>query len=342
MSKKANPTVIGGFVLGAIALSIYTVVLLGGGNLFQERLEVVVYFDESIQGLDLGAPVEFEGFRIGTVSSVRMEMGTGEDAGRIFRPVVFDIELSRIHFQGYKIRRGKELYEALEEMVQNNGLRARLATQSLLTGRSKIELFYQPGSPVRRQERNTGIWEIPSMPSPIAAARQELMELPLSEIVMETHLAIKRINEFLGPEKAGASIEALNQTLLSFQETLSPERTGQTVANLNQTLAQMSLAIENVNQSLETLTGETIGTLQETRKTIQEAQAVLAGIGEGVPPLFATLNNTARSIDEALDPENPKAGDLLDLLDEIRRTSRAIRLLVEFLEQQPESLLWGR
>ena len=72
MSKKANPAVIGGFVVGAIVLLVVAVALFGGKELFVDRNEYVAFFQERTKGLRVGANVLMNGVRIGYVSDVAL------------------------------------------------------------------------------------------------------------------------------------------------------------------------------------------------------------------------------------------------------------------------------
>ena len=133
--KKPHPAVVGAFVIGAIALLILAALALGGRGLFERKLECVAYFDENIGGLDVGAPVEYEGVRIGTVTGVRIEFDL--PTHRFYRPVRFQIEPSRISADSTFTGSPGDL---LARLVTDHGLRAQLANQSLLTGKLKITL----------------------------------------------------------------------------------------------------------------------------------------------------------------------------------------------------------
>ena len=61
MSARANPVVIGAFVVGALALVVIGLVVFGGINLLHRPLKVVMYFDESVNGLAVGAPLSYRG-----------------------------------------------------------------------------------------------------------------------------------------------------------------------------------------------------------------------------------------------------------------------------------------
>src|SRR3954466_4770999 len=72
MKTKFNPTVVGAFVIGGFALLIVALLSFGGGSFFSKPQQFVVYFDESIHGLDKGLPVKLRGVRIGRVTSLNI------------------------------------------------------------------------------------------------------------------------------------------------------------------------------------------------------------------------------------------------------------------------------
>src|SRR3954468_20813224 len=76
MSKRANPKVVGGFVLGAIALAIAGAAAFGGGAFLHTRPEAVAFFEGSIGGLAEGAPVNLRGVRIGSVKDIKLNINT--------------------------------------------------------------------------------------------------------------------------------------------------------------------------------------------------------------------------------------------------------------------------
>jgi len=318
MSKKANPAVVGSFVLGAIALSIIGVMLLGGGAFLQERFTGIMYFDESISGLDVGAPVDFQGVRIGTVTGVRMEMDASQD-GAVYRPVTFQIEFQRIDFRGERSGRGQEVYKNIERLVQERGMRARLATQSILTGRLKIEMGYFPETPIHRKNRDPDIWEMPTIPSPLSMAKREVQDLPLQEIVQEAYRALKNMADLL-----------------------DPENTGQTMAALNKTLTDLDDVMRHVKTRIDPITAEGVGVMQDMRATVQELQGLIAKMDNNIPPLLESITATSERVNIMLDPHAPMRGEITQLIGEMRETSRSIRLFMEFLEQHPESLLRGK
>src|SRR5512139_3715931 len=72
MAKKVNRTLIGAFVLGAIILVVAGVMVFGSGKFFAKRNTVVMFFEGSVKGLNVGSPVVFRGVKIGEVTNVRL------------------------------------------------------------------------------------------------------------------------------------------------------------------------------------------------------------------------------------------------------------------------------
>src|SRR5215471_6891297 len=86
MGSKISPTVIGAFVIGAIVCLVAGVLLFGGGKFFKDKVPYVMFFDRSVEGLNVGAPVIFRGVQIGQV--------TEKEA--IANPQTFDTEIEAI------------------------------------------------------------------------------------------------------------------------------------------------------------------------------------------------------------------------------------------------------
>jgi paraquat-inducible protein B len=65
VNKKISPTMIGAFVVSAVALIVIAILIFGSGRLFRQSRAFVLYFYNSVNGLRVGAPVKFKGGEIG-------------------------------------------------------------------------------------------------------------------------------------------------------------------------------------------------------------------------------------------------------------------------------------
>lgn len=317
MSKKTNPALIGGFVIGAVILLAVGLLVFGGGKIFQDKLVCVMYFDESISGLDIGAPVEFQGVRVGTVTDVRIEFSDGSN-GAVYRPVTIQVEEKRISFADKENTRLSER-EYMDTLVRKNGLRAQLASQSMLTGKLKIELGYYPDEPVNRKNRDAGIWEMPTIPSKLQRVTHEIQQLPLNQIMGDVHRAIKSV----------ADIAASGELQT-------------TVTRLNRMLERMDATLERINTQIEPLSGEFIDTTKTARTSLENLNSMIEKIDNNIEPVLENLADSLEKTGRIMDERSPLRHNLGMLIDDFRDLSKSIKRLSDYLEQHPESILRGK
>ena len=74
MAKQANRMMIGGFVVLAVIIMAASLVVFGSGKFFKKTVKYVLYFDEPVKGLSVGAPVLFQGVQIGSVTSIILQV----------------------------------------------------------------------------------------------------------------------------------------------------------------------------------------------------------------------------------------------------------------------------
>src|SRR6478609_6690502 len=136
MSTRANPKLIGGFVLGAIALVIIGLLAFGSGQYFAPKGKAVLYFAGSLAGLDVGSPVTFRGVKVGTVNKIVIQYDIRQQKLRI--PVYIELDPAK-----FQIVSGARSGVNIKELVQR-GLRARLQIQSLVTGQTSVDFDFYP------------------------------------------------------------------------------------------------------------------------------------------------------------------------------------------------------
>ena len=133
MSKKANPAAVGIFVIAGIILATFGLIVLGSGNLFKESQKYVLYFDGNLGGLDVGAPVTLKGVKIGQVTDISLiyDHETQEVAMPVSVEIMKDTFIE-INKEKDPVNPGNAMKVHIER-----GLRARLETQSIVTGKTK-------------------------------------------------------------------------------------------------------------------------------------------------------------------------------------------------------------
>ena len=141
MAKQANRMMIGGFVVLAVIIMAASLVVFGSGKFFKKTNKYILYFDESVKGLSVGAPVLFQGVQVGSVTSIILQADFVKMKTQI--PVIIEIEPDRC-----KVRTGERSYRKVAEKLIEMGLRAQLVMQSFITGQLMIELDFYPNSKV--------------------------------------------------------------------------------------------------------------------------------------------------------------------------------------------------
>ena len=318
MSKQANPTLIGAFVLGAVILGIVTTMLLAGGKWFQERRQHVLYFEGAAQGLQVGAPVVFLGVKVGTVK--RIQLGLDAESRRFMVPVIIEVEANMV-----QSLRGDQVdlqdRDILRQLVEQ-GLRAQLKMQSLLTGQLYVDLDFHPDKPARFIGGDSEESEIPTIPTTVEEFATTLEGFPMEEFL--------------------ADLAAISQSLNAL---LSSEETKMIPVRLEATLAHLESLSAKLDRDGDPVLTEMRAALEAT----QAAMVKLGGVAEAGSPVVVTLGKageelakTAQALQELAGEESPTVQHLDTALREISRAARALRLLAETLEQQPEAIVQGK
>lgn len=330
MSAKANPVIVGSFVIGALVLLVGALLVFGGGRLFEERRTFVTYFEGSLKGLRVGSNVLFRGVRVGFVSDIRVEVD--EETGEFLVPVLFQIlpeAVVLVDQEGNLFSTPSEL--GLDALIQR-GLRTQLEMESFVTGQLVIEIDFNPDAPARFVGGPHRVPEIPSVPSNI----QQVLE---------------RMQNFVTELQATVNVEELVNRVVG---TLDGIETLVRSEDLHGALAAMN-RLANLEE-LEQIPADVLGTLDELDQLLGEVRALVGAADQGITPLVSRAENSLESLSVLL----RDAGGLLESLSaevsadselnfQMRRTleesqaaARSLRQLAEFLERHPEALLRGR
>jgi len=144
---------------------------------YTEKVAYVAYFDGSVRGLNVGAPVEFKGIRIGSVTDVALEINRRTAKIRI--PVTFEIEPQRVNVvdvTGAVAQGQRAPYATIARLVKS-GLRAQLQSGSLLTGQLLVSLDFHPDSPPAELRTKGKYPEVPTVPSDLEEITQSVEQL---------------------------------------------------------------------------------------------------------------------------------------------------------------------
>lgn len=332
MSKAANPTLVGTFVLAAIALAVATIITLSSIGLKDNRYRCVAFFTGSLHGLDIGAPVTFRGVAIGRVGSIRIDFNRKESNYTI--PVFIDIDLQRNTDQdGPTTGWSRDtIGDGLETLIRQ-GLRAQLKMSSILTGKLFIELAMHPGSEVRQSGLIADTLEIPTLPSGLEQIARTLESLPLTEILNKTATALDGINGLVSSPRTVELLDALPATL-----------------------AHLDTLIAHVDNEVPALAGEFrrgmaayIQLAESVSGLLRRADMQLTPLGTETERLLHALTQAAAAITRtAANIEQLTAGDadllyqVSSSLREFEKATHAVRQLADLLQLHPNALVFGQ
>jgi paraquat-inducible protein B len=338
MAKKASPKLIGGFVIGAIALAVVGILAFGGGAYFAHTRAAVLYFQGSLSGLQVGAPVTFRGVRVGSVTKIVIHYDVL--AQKLAIPVF--IEINPDDFQIVHGTRGRT---NIDELVQR-GLRAQLQIESLVTGQASVNFDFHPDTPIHLVAGTTsGVQELPTVPSSIEVLQTNLenllgkmSKLPLEQMSSQLLQAGDNVNQVLKESLTvvtGAGVlignlgsetkplaRSVNGLLQELQQRLEL-REGEPMQNLNMTLVSMQKLVDRLNEDLPRVIGPAAQSLARLSSTLEQALLLV------------------QAAQRVISPGSPLYFELTSTLSEFKSAARAMRVFAEYIQRNPNSLLVG-
>lgn len=315
MSETRKPFWIGLFLLSGILLMALILLLLGRDNWLRQHRDYVVYFTGALDGLDVGADVTYRGVRIGQVHEISLAWDA--DGRDVVIPVVLRI------MPPAAMRGDISAIDPLVEQLIARGLRAQLQTPSLLTGKAIVALDLFPGKPgYQRPQEPGGLAVIPSVPSRADQAARvlndlvaTLSEMPLREIVASLRNSLAGIEKLVSSPQLAEGMQHLSLTL----------------DNLDHLTAQLE-------QQLPALLGSARQSSDVVRSVLGDARKV-AAVTERT---LADISRLSRELEQSLGPQSEAQYRLLQGLEELARASKAMQRTLETIDQQPQSLIFGK
>jgi paraquat-inducible protein B len=355
MRQRANPAVIGGFVVGAVALIVIAVLLLGRGRFLTEQRTSVLYFEDSVEGLSVGAPVTFQGVRIGAVRYIQVQYLPREGEFRV--PVFIDIEPGRVKEVGVE-GRPREGEAFLKSLIER-GLRAQLQLQSLVTGQLSVQLSFHPATPVRLVGGEGDVPEIPTIPMALAQASatvQRLIErieqLPLDQLFAHLLGTMQGLDQLVNAPEVFAVLRSLDHTVATLQRLISRvdgqvpgllDDVGGTVTATRTVLTDVQQLVRRIDGHVTPLADSVKETLGTARATLRDGQQFLRHVDGRVDRLTDGLEETSEAAQATLGQVQRRLDtQLVNALQEVSAAARAIRVLADYLERNPNALLFGK
>jgi paraquat-inducible protein B len=329
VKTKVSPTVVGLFVLGALALAVAALLMFGDVSFFSKPQRFVVYFNESIHGLDLGSPLKLRGVRVGRVVglNIRYDEATNHSV------VAVVCEFSKNMITDSKGAVVDVSDRAQLQHLIDKGLRAQLGVLGLATGLLFVELdFLDPKEyPAVEPVTEVKYATVPAVQSTIAEFQANLTEIltnvkrvdfpgigrSLQLVLDDTHRQLEGLDlKGLAAQwkKTGASFDALSQ---------SPE--------IKQTFTNLNAAVTELRATIAKLDTEVVPAGKELTETLVQAKAAME-----------SFNNAADAARKFIASHSGLGDEVVATLEQLDAAAAAVTRLADFLERNPNALLTGK
>lgn len=318
MSERANYVKIGLFVIGAIIIAVAAIIVLGAGSLFQKQILVETYFDESVQGLDIGSAVKVRGVKVGKVEAITLVDSVYPTEKRYV--------LVRIALLSRSLGRTAEVIQRGLQEQTDQGLRLRMAFQGV-TGLAFLEADYLPAEQAPCLEID---WQpiypyIPSAPSTITRYTE----------------AVDKILKNLDSLDIAALSGGIEQAITTLNRAMEEARVAQ--------ISDQSLALLNelrvTNQRLETLLvdgraplQQFFATLPDLSRSLTRSARQLETLTARLPDDLAPLGQSLRQVSALLTSEQQT---IETTLENFRQTSENLLDMSENARSYPSQMLFG-
>ncbi|MBU0914915.1 MlaD family protein [Aquabacterium parvum] len=320
---KKRSVALGAFVVVALALAVVLITALGKGRFFGGgRTLAVVWFDKSVKGLTIGAPVTFRGVPVGQVDAIGVELDPSSLASRMPITLAISTEALSIKARGRRAQR-----EALQSLI-DRGLVAQMVTQSLVTGQVMIDLNIAQAPAQAVAQPPEGPLVIPHVGGNFDRLLEQVSELPLKDTVSDVRATMQSVRQLA--EEARASVAAIKGDV------------GRVTGEATQTLQGAGKDFHQVSQ-------QTTATLQSLQSLADGGQRLMLDVQPRVVGAVDALHGAANDVRTSMGelsawvaPGSPTRTDLDGALRDVARSARSFSALVEDIEEQPNMLIFGR
>lgn len=331
MNRKPNTKIIGAFVTASLALMVGLIMFFGSTHMFKRSSSLILFFDQSVNGLKVGSPVKYRGVPIGSVESIQIHVA-GQDPDSRAIPVVIRIDHSHLEDElgvSSLFATSQDLLAAMPP-----GLVAQLSVESLITGQLFVEFSFEPSKVESYQPHLTediGIVEVPTLVSQLDQITNDLVHL----ISTANAIDFVRLNE-----NVNVSLENLSAVLAGIDSKGISESVTRAANNVNafvdsedfsQTLAAVRSAFEDI---------------QSTTKSLSLESGPLADAVERWTARFEQsldkLDRLSTQTSDVMAPDSSLRVEFENTLRELSRTALTVRKFTAYLERNPNALLTGR
>lgn len=321
MKTKLNPALVGMFVFGAFVLVIVALLSFQSVHIFAKPGRFVAYFNESVQGLDLGSTVKLRGVRVGRVVAIRVRY----DAKTWPAPVAVVGELDNNAITDSEGRMIKLTDRATLQRLVDEGLRAKLDLVGI-TGLQFVQLdFLDPRKfPAPPANRDADPPEVPTVASEITELManlsmiiNDLKKAEFTEVSRELKSLLVSANHKAGEldlKKLATQVTAAAESIAALAGSA---QTQAAFTNLNKTATDVQALVARLDTKVETVGTELVRTLR-------------------------SFHDTTESVRKLLGPQSGLGEEAVRTLQQVTEAAESLQRLADFLERNPNALITGK
>jgi paraquat-inducible protein B len=336
MANRVSSSAIGAFVLASLGLAAVATVILGSGKLFAHPHYYICMFQGNVNGLKVGAAVKVKGVQIGTVQHIGLRLTPAQGRlkqvrlGELPIPVIFELDERELKSRGGT---GQALQPAEFEKLIEQGLRAQLAMESLLTGLLYIDLGFHPTNPAQFFiEPGSGPYpEIPTIPTDLEQIKEnatralaKLEKIDFNKLVVSITNAGNAVDKLAGDPDLHQAIASVDRLVSSPDLRAAIEHLDETIGNVNKAVIAVKNTVDRTGAKIDPL----IASLQQSSSDLQAA--------------LVQARSTLASFQLVVSPGSPVTHKLDSTLDELDDASRSIHDLADYLQRNPSALIRGK
>jgi len=326
MSKPVNRTLIGVFVVGAVALAVAAVLIFGSGKFFAHEKEFVMFFEGSVKGLNVGAPVIFRGVKVGEVDDIKLRINPKDLSAYI--PVYIDIDPRKFTVpEEFKplMKETEKRYTYIQPLIEK-GLKAQLQLQSFVTGQLMINLDFYPDKPIKLVGLEKRYPEIPTVPTTMEELTKTLQDLKLEDLYKKIMLTVDGIEKLVNSPALLESIRSVDH---------AAKDVGKLTRDLDSQVGPLMADLKSTSEAANR-------TMLQVEKVFSSKDGIPAQIGETLKTADDALKQAEKTLATAQGVAADNGYELNRALRELSASARSVRSLADYLERHPEALLKGK
>ena len=309
------------FVMAASIIAVAAVMVFGAAKFFSRTENFISFFSESVNGLDVGAPLKYKGVKIGKVEGIFISSSKNIKESSV--SVVYSIDIDQLRRKtGTDF---KDYSDWMDEQIAE-GLRAKLNYQSIVTGMLYIELDFiaDKGEKYDLKYGGTRFKEIPAAKSGLSELAKgfektmaDVAKIDFAGIGQNVHSAIVKVNE---------KLDAIDAKAISDNAVSALKGVDDLVRNRD---------VAEAIKKLDVL-------LSDSDALVNDARAELKNFSSSGASLAARLDEVLRNVNSVVAPQSPLRYQIAVLVKTMNDSMSDISNFTDYLQRNPNSLLRGK